>query len=559
MKLTPKLKAWLEKNAGVASGSDDDAYMKAAVGAVMKGTLTPDLQKELTIDEDANKATRIEDMLGQILDNQKSQQAEIEALKAGKLVGAGVGETSGGLRDVAPEFPEGVKELIGSEKGGSDPAIRLKGAHEQYDDTKTAACYPETTLGGRKSPRAGQPLVLSGNYEGATARNINLPTQLDKAICGVFFKVRAYNELGGRAPSLTDHEKALWDYAVHEAEWGGAIGSNKRGSDDGALAVFKEPTKLKSERGDFTKNVIDDAVSGGLEAAPIAFDDAIITFPLLNGELFPYVNLVTVDRGRRMEGVTMQNVTLTWGDGDSSGGADWDQAAYAQGVSFIPLFNTAGFIAAFDTVIHPVTGSIKIGKDFLSDSPIAIGAHVQQSYGQRFLEELDRVIAIGSGVNEPLGVMNGIGTTVVTTANGVGGAPTVGDYESLLFAIPKQYMSGHPDGSARFAANQVTYQRAKGIPVGAADARRVFGMNHEDYRLLEHPYSIHHGMANNQGFFGVMPRYRMYRRLGMTIDVEDRGETLKRGNNILICCRGRFGGQIEDGNAFATTVTHQNP
>ncbi|WP_196300513.1 hypothetical protein, partial [Streptococcus pneumoniae] len=83
-----------------------------------------------------------------------------------------------------------------------------------------------------------------------------------------------------------------------------------------------------------------------LEIAPIAFDDQIILTPLLNGEFFPRFNTVPITRGRRIESASMGNVTL------SSGGADGTD---------IPLFATAAFIAAFDTTIFVVNGSIEIG------------------------------------------------------------------------------------------------------------------------------------------------------------------------------------------------------
>jgi len=548
MKLTPKLKAWLEKEAGVAVGSEDSVYLEAAAKAVISGTLTADLQKALTVDEDAAKATKLETMLEKMLNRLEATDAAIAELKAKPEQPVVVEEKGGGLKESVPEMPAAVKAAI-NETGEKAPGagIRVKGAHERYDNTKTAAVYPATSRQGAKHAMAGMPVSIDGGYPGAPTRTIHAPNQLDQAISGVWFKFAAMSSMG-RDPfrSFTEHEKDMFDFILNECEFGGAIGG--QGMDVGAKACFKEPTRLSEQ---FRKNVVDDAVSGGLEAAPIVFDDSIITFPLLHGELFPRVKVINIDRGRRIEGVTVQNVTMTWGGGDSQ--------PNDLSTNNIALFDTDSFIAAFDTLIRTVDGAIRLGKDFLSDSPIAIGTEVQRAYGEKFLEELDRVIAVGaSGSGEPVGVMNAAGTTSVTTTNNTTGPPTVGDYEALLFGVPKQYRTAFGSAASCFVANEVSYQRARGIPVGGSDERRVFGMNEEDYMLLGHPYAIHHGMTNVQGFFFVGPRYRMYRRLGLVIDVEDRGETLKRANNILITARARFGGQLEDGAAASVSTTFQN-
>ena len=79
---------------------------------------------------------------------------------------------------------------------------------------------------------------------------------------------------------------------------------------------------------------MDDNTSGGLEAVPIVFDDAVILTPVLTGELFPLVKLVNIPRGRRIEGFSVGNPTITSGTAEGSS---------------ISLFDTTSYIAAFDT------------------------------------------------------------------------------------------------------------------------------------------------------------------------------------------------------------------
>ena len=159
------------------------------------------------------------------------------------------------------------------------------------------------------------------------------------------------------------------------------------------------------------------------------------------------------------------------------------------------------------------------------------------------------VVFVGALLAATTGI---VGATVVATANGTGGEPEIGDYEAMLFGVPKQYRNL---GESCYVANEITYSRARGIPVGPGDERRVYGMTHEDYMLHDHPFGIHHGMRNQDAFFFVGRKYRMYRRLGLSIRVETQGETLARDNNVLFVARGRFGGQMEDGAACSVSTS----
>lgn len=50
------------------------------------------------------------------------------------------------------------------------------------------------------------------------------------------------------------------------------------------------------------KAVLDDSSLGGLEIAPVVIDQNIVTFPLLSGQLYPFVDVVHIPRGRRCRG-----------------------------------------------------------------------------------------------------------------------------------------------------------------------------------------------------------------------------------------------------------------
>jgi hypothetical protein len=220
----------------------------------------------------------------------------------------------------------------------------------------------------------------------------------------------------------------------------------------------------------------------------------------------------------------------------------------------ISLFNTASYVSAFDTTIFRWEGAVKIGLDFLSDTPIDFGAHFTAQYGERLLEDLDDVIATGNGTTQPEGVMTKSGTTSVSFGSA---AATLGGYESLRFSVTKQEHRANLMSTAVFCGTETSYMRARAIPVGASDARRLGGMDYSSYRWMERDFKVNGSMTNAQIFYAILGRYRMYRRRGLTIRTSTEGDTLIRANEMLISVTARLGGQLERAACAAITSTAQ--
>lgn len=546
MKLTESLKKWLVAHAGVPEDASDDDFRKAAAAAMLKaesdaGYLSHEQFVELTTSDDARKATAFDAKLDAILDGQKALTDRVQKLETREPEPAPTKKVD----DPPAAPPEGDKKRepsdlekhFASSTGYSEVQIRQIDAIERYDKSRTAMVFPERTSKNTAHPLAGQ-RVFEGSPTGER-RFLDAPSQADLAVCGAFFKfmVSAGNKTVPYQFKMTDHDRDLLWWALKNMNWGGVIHGDCS-SVEGSIAVKNR--RLSEHE---IKALIDDSTSGGLEIAPIVFDDAVIETPFLTGEFYPLVTVVPITRGRRIEGASISQVTLT------SGGAD---------ATAITLFSTASFVAAFDTTIFCCNGAIQIGLDFLSDAVPDIGAMITRQYGQALLAWLDEQIVIGDGTTEPEGIVTASGTVSVNADNGATGPPTVGDYESLLFGVGKKYKQGYPSARCVFGGTETSYMRARGIPVSTTDARRVFGMDHESYQLLNHPYKINDSLTNRQQFFGVMPRYRMYRRLGLTTKVSTEGDTLMRSNLMLLVARARFGGQIEDGNAFAVCTDAQS-
>ncbi len=133
-------------------------------------------------------------------------------------------------------------------------------------------------------------------------------------------------------------------------------------------------------------------------------------------------------------------------------------------------------IGTLGSTIYPLTCAIEVGRELLQDTPIRVGTALEDAIGQRFLTEFDKVVAIGDGVSQPLGIFNTPGLAVVASANGMVGPLTTADAESLIFSIPKPYRKAALNPT--FVANDVTYRRFRSIPSGSVlENQRAFGFS----------------------------------------------------------------------------------
>ena len=383
LKLTELFKAWLVENTDVEKDASDDDFRKAAGDAFASGKLSTDKYNELTADKDAEAGNEFKNQIGELT---KTVGTLVDALAKGgnTAVADPPGDdkdTNTNTKDTPPvdKKPADWYSKMVARVGGEDNVERdknsegrivLKGAWENYDDTKSQMTYPEYSEKGGVSKRnafAGRPVFDFTAGDGGRA--IDNPSDLDKAIAGSYakFVVSVHQSNGSKTigfSRLPEHDKQLLRYAMEKHTWVGASDGGDFADINGKLTDIQQ------------KDLIDDAVSGGLEAAPIVFDDQVISTPLLNGELFPLVNQIALERGRRVEGVATGTVTGNWGGVDATA---------------IALFNTNSYVSAFDTTIFRWQGAIRIGLDFLSDTPINFGAHITSQYGERLLEDLDDV------------------------------------------------------------------------------------------------------------------------------------------------------------------------
>jgi HK97 family phage major capsid protein len=357
--------------------------------------------------------------------------------------------------------------------------------------------------------KTGQTLVNERGCQVMTA------SDYEKAKAGALLKQSA--RAAGIPVELDELDRHLLNEMYTQDEWCGKMA--------GAWYSSIEPSRAKA--------LLEDGTSGGQEIVPVWFDSMLVETPLTGGELYPFVDLRDVPRGSSVEGGSIGNPTLTWDT--------------AEGTA-LTLFNTASLVAEINTSIFPVAVAIEVGKDFMSDSPAAVGEYLVAAIGRKLRNEFDRVIAVGDGSTQPTGIFTASGVTQVDVANPTTGPMTVGDYEALMSGVDK---AQRVQGEMAYLSSDAMYFRARGVSVGSDDARRVFGMDHASYRILDTRYAVHNGIADGRVAYGNLKRYRMYRRAGVSLEWHTSGQTLALKNTALLIARARIGGRPVDANAFS--------
>lgn len=435
------------------------------------------------------------------------------AVASGKLTASKLAELTGDAdgggdhilklaKAIGAELRGGGTATVSKLYGLSAGTVRIKGEKERYDATRPVL----------KHTRTGMPVEVNG-------REAVGASELDLAKAGAYFRAKMLAE-GVSCRPLSDHEKGLLADMVENDEWSGEHAGQ-----------WVEDVSLRSLGYDVKAPILNDLVSGGAHLVPEAFDRVVVTYPLLTGELFPHVTLLETNRDR-VTGAAMGNPTLTWGTPENTA---------------MPLFDATGLFAPISTVIHPLTFAVEIGRDFLSDAAVDVGALLKTQLGQAYLAEMDFVIAVGDGVIQPLGLFNTPELAVVPSVSAEGPI-TRADEENLIFGLSKAYRSNGRNPS--FVGNDLNYQRFRTIRA-AADSNMYAtpGPGLQDYRINGYPYRVQNSILNTDVFFGDLRSYRMYRRKGFSIETSTEGKDLMLRNMLLLVARGRFGGRYVDPNA----------
>ena len=544
MELTDALKAWAVENLEVAAEASDDEFKAVIQKAIADGTLSaakytelaaeePDAKRELAVMlATANKPIvdgleKVTEVLGGLAEKIGSTQAppkDADSDDGDKPTDrmAAMEKRIAELHDRNSQ-PTGTRadvanSLMARAAGLSKP--RLKAVVEKFSQKRETLICPERTLKGSVHPMAGRAALGIDRIE------LRKPSEADMAIAGAFAKWQLLRcTIGpGCESRLSELEVDLLAHAMHEEEWVGVVDVPASLEHEIDLKGIEVNTRRLTapER----KALLDDSTSGGTYAVPRAFDEAIAAAPILFGELAPLVDMQTLTRGSVVDG-------STWTD--PSFGAQTEGTA-------VDLVSTSGLIGNLDTSIFATIAAIELGLDWESDTPIQFGTYITGRLGMKLKEWLDEQIAIGDGTTEPTGIFTASGVNTASSANGTGGPFAVGDFEALTFGITKAMRTANP-ANCVFVTSDYMYRQARSTPIGSADVRRVLGMDHSSYELMESPCKIQDSISNGSIAFANLAFYRMFRRLGIQVRNVVEGQTLALKNTRVIVVRARYGGQ----------------
>lgn len=404
-------------------------------------------------------------------------------------------------------------------KNAGTGSVRVKKATEQFSSTKGKVCWERGDRHGRPE---GVPVKMYRGFEGSKQilqQEFDSLSQAEWAKSGAYAKYLMRK--AGAPIRLTELDQRLVAELLHEDTFVGIEGN----------ASGRKLTDFE------IKAVLDDSTSGGQEAVPEYFDNAIIMTPLLHGELFPYVNVIPMSRGSSVDGFSIGTPTFV---------------STASGSAISP-FTTTSFVSAFDVNIYPASCAVEWGIDFEEDAVPNFGQAVIAQIGQEHLRWLDEQIAIGDGTTEPQGILTATGTGV-SAANGTTGALTYADALTMQFGIGKSARNAFGGNRTRYVMHDTNYKLFMSVATGVTgDTRPVFGMNSQSYQLGDYPVSVQNNITVGDMAFCNLAAYRLYRRQGLQFVMEDRGSTLRLANKRLMLARTRWGGKIE----LATTYIAQ--
>ncbi len=329
-------------------------------------------------------------------------------------------------------FMSRADELIarapsGDGNGNSDPRIRVKNVSEKYSMSRKSHDWNKYGLPAR----------------GFGGKAVEENSEWDNACFGVFMR-RSARRAGIGAIEWTEHDQDVLNEMTFKQRWVGEIG--------GQYTEDIAPARVKTLLDDTSPG------SGGDFINPYWFDDQLIVPALLTGEVFPFVDLVTIPRASSVHAGVMAIPTTSWDTSEGTAGTE---------------YATGGMVNLLTTTIQACALWVEIGLDFLSDTPVNLGAFLSRILGERLAAGLDRVVAVGSPTNgEPLGMFSTPGYTVVADAYGSAGPATVGDVEGLIFALPKQYRT--KANNPRFLMNDQMYRKYRAIPTATGWNTRAF-------------------------------------------------------------------------------------
>jgi len=243
-------------------------------------------------------------------------------------------------------------------------------------------------------------------------------------------------------------------------------------------------------------------------------------------ELYPHVQKLPTGRDAVKFPRLDTDVQMSWDEGE---GTAFDESD--------PAFGQLSF------TIHRCNAMTKTSRELLGDSVLDLAAYLEQLFAEAYAAELDRVIAVGDGSDEPEGIYSASGITAVA----VNGALTADKLIEVYHTVPKKYRK-----NARWIMTNTNVERARklkdqndqylwrpGLEGGQPDT--LFGK-----RISEQE-----NLPDSWIGFGDLSGYRILQREELGFESTTTGGTAFEKHQLWLKCWARLDGKVVLPAAFA--------
>jgi HK97 family phage major capsid protein len=422
-----------------------------------------------------------------------------------------------------------------ADKGFSNASGRVdvRKASDAFDGTQLRKVYPKKGTNGLRWDHAwaGQDVTYNDPIVGP--KPLYHMSERQKAQMGAW--VRWQTQKMVKMPLMREHDWQLLRELLDEAEW---VGDTFNPS-TAQMEYVGTPRKLTQWE---IKTMLEDGTSGGTNLVPYFYDVELVTFPLLFGQLAPYVDEKDLPVSNQVKVPTHQNLVINEGpaEGDSPG---------------ITLQTTTSLAGIYTVNVFNATGAITAGRFLLEDSPIRLQETWTSLYQAALLNFLDSEIAAGAGTSFITGLVNTSSPGTYTAQNATAGPVTVSDVQDMIATMPVQYRMPNDKPKLAWICRDALYWHIRNIPVASSggsitDQRLIYGYNWADYELEDVRVAIVDGyntaaaLASSTLMLARLDKYRLWRRKGATFEISTEGKTLMLANELLLTIRARYAGTM---------------
>jgi HK97 family phage major capsid protein len=231
-------------------------------------------------------------------------------------------------------------------------------------------------------------------------------------------EVKALSETVNKIMEVLEKAPALKS-AGYTTDDGGAADPTHKSFGDFLLAVKRRDAKrlttiYKARRDDGdTKDMAESTGAAGGYLVPTEYMTSLLQMATSQSQIYSRVQTVTVGRDAGEWPALDQFIAPSAGSGQTAMAGAVTAPAKAEGAT---LDETQPEFVNLEWRIHKIGGIVEVSNELIADSPTAIETLLRALFGIAIAAKNERNILRGSGVGEPLGILNAAAAIGVTPA-----------------------------------------------------------------------------------------------------------------------------------------------